>query len=653
MRFALLIILLPLRLFAATYYVDFDAGSDSNAGTSTGAAFKHCPGDALATSTAAGTTLAAGDTVNFKGGVVYRGQVVGQASGSAGNFITLQGDASVHGWGTGKAIMEGAVVSSFSWTPCANAADCYTNVNWANIYYSAIPAALTNTAFQSILVNGTNILPLAQEPNPTDRIQIDVVGEWYSPTAMTSSLTTDSARFTNGNPAFYNECLLGRYLTVNAADFVSVTGYSPSANIITNAASGSIGTPPAYTIFNHPFHIDQAGEYAIRTNENRIYYWPRNSENPSTVTYSVAVNNSAFLDVGHSYLQYNGFKIRGYFGAVGATGERGTAFDTDSVATTRSNMVVGNCEIALMRSMDRDWIIEVRRGFATVTNNTLTDSYGGGFIVGTSLAIVQYNTLSNITGTAGYVNTCTNCDISYNNFLDVRGTHAQGVSIYGNDLNNWCVDVYFHHNKVLNYGALLTHQWSTNIFVYNNIFDAQESGGQINHWSGVKGTWYINNVMVGNTNDNILSVGGDNTAWHHRIINNIIDGGGVEKSVTFANSISDYNIFISFASPWSQGTNDMGPGDIYNTNLTAIFIDPTARDWRLKPGSVAADMGTNVFSYFWDGRGVTNDFIGTIRPQNVLFDIGAYEGASSATSSSRAPTLFQGNIRAQGGVIFR
>lgn len=620
-KFSIISLLFPLQLLGATYYIDFDAGNNASAGTSTGAAFKHCPGDAEATSTAAGTTLAAGDTVNFKGGVAYRGMISGQASGSAGNLITYQGDSAIHGWGTGKAIMDGTVAITMSWTGCANAADCYTNANWANIYYSAIPAALTNTAFQSILVNGTNILPLAQEPNPTDRIQIDVVGEWLSPTAMTSSLTTDTTRFTNGNPAFYNECILGRYLTVNAADFVNVTGYSPSANIITNAATGSIGTPPAYTIFNHPFHIDQAGEYAIRTNENRFYYWPRNSESPSGVSYYASVYRAAFVDVGHSYLQFNGFIIRGYFGAVGASGERGVAFDTDSVTTTRSNMVVGNCEVKLMRSMDRDWILEVRRSFSTMTNNWLTDSYGGGFIVGGSQALVQYNTLSNITGTAGYVNTCTNCDISYNNFLDVRGTHAQGVSIYGNDSANWCVDVHFHHNKVLNYGALLTHQWSTNTYVYDNLFDAQESSGQINHWSGVKGAWYVNNTILGNTNDNILSLAEDAT---HKVINNIIDGGGVQKS-TMLTCVSHHNLYTSFAPPWSQGTNDFNTGDSYSTNLALIVVNPATRDWRLISGSLAANNGTNAATLFWDGRGVTNDLVLTLRPQGAAFDRGAYE----------------------------
>lgn len=96
-----------LRAIAASYYVDFAGGSDAAAGTSTGAAFKHCPGDGNATSTAAGKTLAAGDIVYFKGGVTYvvgSGGIEAPWSGTTGSVITYDGNSG-GGWGTGKAII--------------------------------------------------------------------------------------------------------------------------------------------------------------------------------------------------------------------------------------------------------------------------------------------------------------------------------------------------------------------------------------------------------------------------------------------------------------------------------------------------------------------------------------------------------------------
>lgn len=95
---------LSISLHAATYYVDFVGGSDANAGTSTGAPFKRCPGDANATGTAASTVLAAGDTVIFKGGVNYEGMIGLTKSGTLASKLTYDGN-SAGTWGTGKAVM--------------------------------------------------------------------------------------------------------------------------------------------------------------------------------------------------------------------------------------------------------------------------------------------------------------------------------------------------------------------------------------------------------------------------------------------------------------------------------------------------------------------------------------------------------------------
>jgi len=87
----------------ATYYVDYSAGNDANAGTSTGAAWKHAPGDTNATGTASSTTLNAGDSVLFKGGVVYSNQIHLTRSGSPTHRITY---AAADGWGSGKAVID-------------------------------------------------------------------------------------------------------------------------------------------------------------------------------------------------------------------------------------------------------------------------------------------------------------------------------------------------------------------------------------------------------------------------------------------------------------------------------------------------------------------------------------------------------------------
>ncbi len=83
---------------AATYYVDFSAGSDTNTGTATGAAWQHCPGDGNATGIPASTVVTNGDSVFFKGGVAYVTEGVIPSSG-----VTYDGNSS-GGWGTGRAV---------------------------------------------------------------------------------------------------------------------------------------------------------------------------------------------------------------------------------------------------------------------------------------------------------------------------------------------------------------------------------------------------------------------------------------------------------------------------------------------------------------------------------------------------------------------
>lgn len=102
----LCVFVMALNAMSASYYVDYVGGADTSAGTSTGAAWKHCPGDPSATSTALAATLAAGDTVFFKGGVTYvftSTLGVQIASGTVGSRITYDGN-SAGNWGTGRAI---------------------------------------------------------------------------------------------------------------------------------------------------------------------------------------------------------------------------------------------------------------------------------------------------------------------------------------------------------------------------------------------------------------------------------------------------------------------------------------------------------------------------------------------------------------------
>lgn len=96
--------MLSAQAFAASYYVNFSTGNNSNAGTSSSAPWKHCPGDANATGVPASKALVAGDTVYFNSGVTYYGEVILKWSGTSGNPITYDGKT----WGSGtRATIDG------------------------------------------------------------------------------------------------------------------------------------------------------------------------------------------------------------------------------------------------------------------------------------------------------------------------------------------------------------------------------------------------------------------------------------------------------------------------------------------------------------------------------------------------------------------
>jgi hypothetical protein len=67
---------------------------------------------------------------------------------------------------------------------------------------------------------------------------------------------------------------------------------------------------------------------------------------------------------------------------------------------------------------------------------------------------------------------------------------------------------------------------------------------------------------------------------------------------------------------WQQKTQDQQ--SLLFSSLTALFVAPTSDDYHLKTGSVAINTGVTI-------PGVLDDLEGTLRPQGVNYDIGAYE----------------------------
>ena len=154
--------LLPLlafcaaRLSAASYWIDYAAGSNSAAGTSASTAWRHCPGDPAATGNPAVASLAPGDTVIFKGGVSY--VLTGATgislrwNGLSGQPITYDGN-SAGTWGSGPAVITDQFGSAGLTALAAPAGN--------------VASALVIRGFNFLGIGGSNTLPAdAGMPTP-------------------------------------------------------------------------------------------------------------------------------------------------------------------------------------------------------------------------------------------------------------------------------------------------------------------------------------------------------------------------------------------------------------------------------------------------------------------------------------------------------
>lgn len=99
---------------------------------------------------------------------------------------------------------------------------------------------------------------------------------------------------------------------------------------------------------------------------------------------------------------------------------------------------------------------------------------------------------------------------------------------------------------------------------------------------------------------------------------------------------ADANNVISYNRLWNCGAiQNSGTGSVLSNNTTGTpsFTNAATDDFTLQSGSDARDAGTDV-----SASGVTTDYIGTARPQNSVFDLGAYEYIVSAGGGSGGMT---------------
>ncbi|MEQ1706645.1 MAG: right-handed parallel beta-helix repeat-containing protein [Rickettsiales bacterium] len=134
---------------------------------------------------------------------------------------------------------------------------------------------------------------------------------------------------------------------------------------------------------------------------------------------------------------------------------------------------------------------------------------------------------------------------------------------------------------------------------YNNIIYDSHAGIQVG--LGTINPLIANNTVYGNDDYGIKVGDSDSSSKNARIINNISFGNGGAQ------------------------ISDTGTGTVLQNNLTTDpkFVNPAAGDFGLQAGSPAINKGMELRAE------VLDDFMGTKRPVDLLYDIGAFEGAGS------------------------
>lgn len=239
--------------YAATYYVDYDSGSDTAAGTSPTTAWQHAPGDPNAGGNPRAVTLGAGDQVLFRGGVRYQGHIVIPDSGAGGMPLRYTGN----GWGSENSVIDGGEAFGASWTRCASAAACGGNPDYMHIYHTAAPASIT---FQRGFFEDGEFIWDSQEPNPADRfhydrtdglraIPIDDSAVYHTRTAI-----TDPRYLTQSDPNYYDGAYVIVWHIPNITTIHPITGFDPDTDTLSHEDLGNDiydDRDTYYAVLNH------------------------------------------------------------------------------------------------------------------------------------------------------------------------------------------------------------------------------------------------------------------------------------------------------------------------------------------------------------------------------------------------------------------
>ncbi len=620
---------------AATYYVDYVGGSDSNNGTSPGTAFKRCPGDNFATGTALAATLTGGDVVIFKGGVEYPVELILKWSGSPGNPITLDGNTAGT-FGTGSAIFTGADHVT-SWVACTSTADAGGATDWQNCYKAVRSTPWSEDPFMVNLFYDGNRGVVARSPNTLEALYWDAVDDDYAPLS-TAEITATTITFPAGfSPApttgqTWPEAWVGNRNTSNFITLRPVVSTSSDGTILTlSSASTPRSSLNSFVLFNDGRLLDQRGEYILTADSTHgprtkiVFYAGPGGSAPSDALVSQKRNTGTYeyrigIDINEkSHYIIQGITLTNYAGGVTTNRNgRGISNYEKGIAGSTSDILIQNCTVQNCQNLTKSAGINIAAASSiTVDSCTIVENPGNrGISLSASNSVISNNFVTRGGGTSIFTSDADNVQILDNDVIDNSGLHGNGISVYNNSTN-----VLVARNSVIDSNFAFTVQASSYIDVFYNVFKhpSDETGCAVavyNHPAGQPAGSYINirnNVILGETKKSLRVDNQTGGGFMPGLVveNNIIDGSTADISkITTMNN----NLFLSKFS--ASGGTYIGPTDHYVLGEPRPFMDEANNDFRIVSTSWAVDNGV---TWSFSGGDLVGDPIVGVR------DVGAFE----------------------------
>jgi parallel beta helix pectate lyase-like protein len=418
----------------------------------------------------------------------------------------------------------------------------------------------------------------------------------------------DEKILTQSDPHYYDGMWVGVHGGNNMIAYQQVKGFDPATGELQiTHFGGRLYNNTKYCLYNSVRLIDRPGEYSVEPTASdktwRIYLLPDKLEGGQPVNVAYSTRSTGISLSGASHVVVKGFLIR----------RQGFRRPSGISVRNGRDVLISDCEVTLVRG---------GAGIGAVgTDGIVVEKSHVHHCPGHTKGIVLRNCKNVSTRHCRLVkNTSTaldyyNCDggnCTDNVITDHYGMHANGLTFYLG-----CKDIVIERNQVYDCNIALTIQDAENIVIRNNILDGGFRTMCVGIWVSepFKNVQFLNNLLVRANRDATWQAGvfSNNRGPEGLVFrNNIIDGLSGNLPGTF-----EHNIYTRWGP--NQKDHKLGKGEIYEPDLSKLFVDPEKRDFRPKPGSPAIDAGMKV--------DVDDDYQGKPRPKGKAIDIGAYEYA--------------------------